>query len=64
MIFSKGYGFRDLTQSLPFTPNTIFPIASNTKLFTAIAAGMLVERTVLQTFAEDVRSRIHVRAIA
>ena len=48
MIFSKGYGFRDLTQSLPFTPNTIFPIASNTKLFTAIAAGMLVEKGLLE----------------
>ncbi|WP_277873619.1 serine hydrolase [Paraburkholderia sp. RAU2J] len=28
----------------PFTSSTLFPIASNTKLFTAVAAGLLVER--------------------
>jgi CubicO group peptidase (beta-lactamase class C family) len=47
MAFAKGYGFRDFTGNLPFTPNTKFPIASNTKLFTAIAAGMLVEEGLL-----------------
>ena len=43
-LFSpKGYGFRDYEKKLPFTPTTMSPIASNTKLFTAVAAGMLVE---------------------
>ena len=43
LVFAKGYGFRDYEKKLPFTPTTMSPIASNTKLFTAIAAGMLVE---------------------
>ena len=43
LVFAKGYGFRDYEKKLPFTSTTMSPIASNTKLFTAIAAGMLVE---------------------
>ena len=43
LVFAKGYGYRDYENKLPFTPNTLFQIASNTKLFTAIAAGMLVD---------------------
>jgi CubicO group peptidase (beta-lactamase class C family) len=36
-------GYRDYEKKLPFTPTTTQPIASNTKLFTAVAAGLLVE---------------------
>lgn len=43
LVFAKGYGFRDYEKKLPYTPGTMSPIASNTKLFTAVAAGMLVE---------------------
>ena len=43
LVFAKGYGYRDYGQKLPYTPMTLQQIASNTKLFTAIAAGMLVE---------------------
>jgi CubicO group peptidase (beta-lactamase class C family) len=43
LVFAKGYGYRDFGRKLPFTPTTTVPIASNTKLFTAVAAGMLVE---------------------
>ena len=43
LVFAKGYGYRDFAKKLPFTPKTLCPIASNTKLFTAVAAGMLVE---------------------
>ena len=43
LVFAQGYGFRDLEKKLPVTPNTLFPIASNTKLFTATAVGLLVE---------------------
>src|SRR5258706_15284248 len=39
LVFAKGYGYRDYEKKLPFTPGTVCPIASNTKLFTAIAAG-------------------------
>ncbi len=43
LVFAKGYGYRDLEMKLPVTPNTLFQIASNTKLFTATAVGFLVE---------------------
>jgi CubicO group peptidase (beta-lactamase class C family) len=43
LVFAKGYGYRDYGKKLPFTPKTLCPIASNTKLFTAVAAGMLVK---------------------
>ncbi len=43
VIFAKGFGYRDYGQKLPFTTKTVVPIASNTKLFTATAAGFLVE---------------------
>jgi CubicO group peptidase (beta-lactamase class C family) len=47
LIFAKGYGFRDYGAKLAFTPDTLFPIASNTKLFTAVAAGLLVQEGLL-----------------
>jgi CubicO group peptidase (beta-lactamase class C family) len=43
VILARGYGYRDYGRRLPFTAQTLVPIASNTKLFTAIAAGLLVE---------------------
>ena len=43
LVFAKGYGYRDFEKKLPVTPNTLYQIASNTKLFTTIATGMLVE---------------------
>jgi len=43
LVFAKGYGYRNLENKLPVTPNTLFQIASNTKLFTATAVGFLVE---------------------
>src|SRR5258708_40273164 len=42
LVFAKGYGYRDYEKKLPFTPGTVCPIASNNKLFTAVAAGVLV----------------------
>ena len=43
LVFAKGYGYRDYGKKIPYTPTTTQPIASNTKLFTAVAAGLLVE---------------------
>ncbi|HJZ72245.1 MAG TPA: serine hydrolase [Vicinamibacterales bacterium] len=43
LVFAKGNGYRDYGRKLAFTPGTVCPIASNTKLFTAVAAGMVVE---------------------
>ena len=41
LIYTKGYGYRDLEKKLPVDVNTLFPIASNTKLFTATVACIL-----------------------
>lgn len=48
LVFAKGYGFRDYGKKLPYTPTTTQPIASNTKLFTAVAVGLLVEEGKLR----------------
>jgi CubicO group peptidase (beta-lactamase class C family) len=48
LIFSKGYGYRDYDKRLPITANTLYQIASNTKLFTATALGFLVHDGLLQ----------------
>ena len=42
LVFVKGYGYRDYEKKLPITANTLFQIASNTKLFTSTAIGFLV----------------------
>lgn len=57
LVFAKGYGCRDYAKKLPFTPATLFQIASNTKLFTAVAAGMLVEEGKL-TWDKPVRDSV------
>ena len=43
LVFARGYGFRDYGKKLPYTITTTQPIASNSKLFTAVALGLLVE---------------------
>jgi len=57
LVFAKGYGYRDYEKKLPITANTMFPIASNTKLFTAVAAGFLVEEGKL-TWNEPIRQSV------
>ncbi|MFV0304640.1 MAG: serine hydrolase [Moheibacter sp.] len=41
VIYSKGFGYRDLENKLPVTTNTIFPIGSVTKAFTGSILGIL-----------------------
>ena len=55
MIFSKGYGYRDVANKLPVTTKTTFGIASNSKLFTSMAAAMLHEEKKLD-FDKPVRT--------
>jgi CubicO group peptidase (beta-lactamase class C family) len=57
LAFAKGYGYRDYEKKLPFTPTTLCQIASNSKLFTAVAAGMLVEEGKL-TWDKPVRESV------
>ena len=57
LVFAKGYGYRDYEKKLPITANTMYPIASNTKLFTAVAAGFLVEEGKL-TWDQPIRESV------
>ncbi|MEP7080656.1 MAG: serine hydrolase [Ginsengibacter sp.] len=42
LVFVRGYGYRDYEKKVPITGNTLFQIASNTKLFTSTSIGLLV----------------------
>jgi len=48
LVLARGYGYRDYGKKLPITERTLFPIASNTKLFAAVSAGFLVEEGKLE----------------
>lgn len=43
-IFSKGYGWADKAQAIPFTPSTLASMGSITKAFTATAIMKLAEQ--------------------
>lgn len=43
VIYSKGFGYRNLDKKTPVTPNTLFAIGSCTKAFTASLIGMLAD---------------------
>lgn len=47
VIYSRGFGFRDITESLPATPNTNYCVGSVTKAFTAVAIMQLVEKGLI-----------------
>ena len=57
LAFARGYGYRDYGKKLPFTARTLCPIASNSKLFTVMAAGMLVQEGKLD-WDRPVRERV------
>ena len=44
VIYSKGFGLRDVDGKLPVTPHTLFAIGSCTKAFTAMAAMISQEQ--------------------
>ncbi len=44
VLFARGYGHADVESGRPVTPQTPFLIASQTKMFTAVAVMMLVEQ--------------------
>ena len=43
-FFCKGYGLRNIENKTPITNDTIFPIGSITKTFTALALGILFDQ--------------------
>jgi len=44
VLFSKGYGYADVEKKVPVSPDTLFRVASITKLFTWTAVMQLVEK--------------------
>ena len=48
VVWSKGYGMANMTKSIPFTPDTLFQIASISKVVTATAVMQLRDRRLLR----------------
>ncbi len=48
VVVARGYGVRKMGEPAPVDGRTLFGIASNTKVFTATALGLLVEQGRLQ----------------
>lgn len=41
VVYAKGFGYRNLEEQLPATPNTLYAIGSSSKAFTAALVGQL-----------------------
>ena len=48
VLLAKGYGVKKLGEPAPVDAQTLFGIASNSKVFTAVALGMLVDEGKLR----------------
>lgn len=48
VVYSKGFGFRDVEKKLKVTPHTLFAIGSCSKAFTAVTMGILVDEGKLE----------------
>ena len=55
VVVAKGYGVRKLGDATPVDARTLFGIASNTKVFTATALGLLVEEGKIEWDAPVIR---------
>jgi CubicO group peptidase (beta-lactamase class C family) len=43
LVFARGFGYRDVHHHLPVTPDTLFPLGSCSKGFTATAIALLAD---------------------
>jgi len=57
LIYAQGFGYRNLEEKLPMTPDTLLPIGSCTKAFTTFVMGTLVDEGKL-SWDEPVRTYI------
>lgn len=55
VLLSKGYGIKQMGKTEPVDQHTLFPIASNSKAFTATALALLVEEGKLDWDAPVIR---------
>ena len=57
--FARGFGYRDVDKHLPVTPDTLFPLGSCSKAFTATAIALLADEgrialdTPVRTYLPD-----------
>lgn len=58
VIFTKGFGYRDVETKLPMTTNTLLAIGSASKAFTTFALATLVDEGKLE-WDKPVRNYIH-----
>ncbi len=47
VVLLEGYGYRDLEDQLPMTPQTLLAIGSNSKSFTTVLLGQLVDSGIV-----------------
>jgi CubicO group peptidase (beta-lactamase class C family) len=43
LVFARGFGYRDVENHRPMTPDTLFPLGSASKAFTATAIALLAD---------------------
>jgi len=59
LVFARGFGYRDVDSRLPVTPDTLFPLGSCSKAFTATAIALLADEgkigldTPVRTYLPD-----------
>jgi CubicO group peptidase (beta-lactamase class C family) len=59
LVFARGFGSRDVGRRLPVTPDTLFPLGSCSKAFTATAIALLADEgrlgldTPVRTYLPD-----------
>jgi CubicO group peptidase (beta-lactamase class C family) len=59
LVFARGFGYRDVESHLPVTPDTLFPLGSASKAFTATAIALLADEgsialdTPVRTYLPD-----------
>lgn len=61
VIYSKGFGYRDIEAKKPVTPNTLFAIGSSTKAFTASLLGLLAKEDKLKL---DDKAVVHLPSLS
>jgi CubicO group peptidase (beta-lactamase class C family) len=54
VVYQHGYGYANLEDRTPITPQTVFDVASVAKQFTGLAIAMLIERGKI-SLGDDVR---------
>lgn len=63
VVYANGFGYRDLDEQLPMTPDTLFAIGSTTKAMTTAVLGMLTDEGRLE-WDEPVRTYLPAFAVA